>query len=521
MYESLQNLKGTSSPWASTKLFRCTFHFFYQVWNKKLAGKEKDDSEKAVIASVNKWFVHMIYSVQYEYQLDDAMKEFEHKLVENKDLLPNTYLNIHKLWYGMKGYRVKWARCYKRNTRDLEVTATSISESFNASLKQRCGKKKLPSSNFEVATSKVMNHSDYLCDKREFSLARSIQCHTGKPRVSETSKYLTEYAEDKATEIFARCIQYDVLQYTETKWLVSHKSNRPCHTAKKNIGSIHDPFSKDPLNNTHHVNLCKKTNKFWCSCNGAVRIGMPCPHIGAVAKRKHPSMFNVRWYKIYCSLTYSKDPAVMTAFNDLSAQQMKTRGGVDATACLKDMAKFHEICLPDVENPYLVAKQMTLAYCMHLKECTVKKNMTLDWDCMQDVNDPTLLSLRNFISQGVGEPIVTEEVCEQTQSFDSDDHLIGETPKQVTMSQDINRYNKMIEHTKRICKLCEGRDDVYTKMLSMMNEMEEAAMKIIAESDTVVQDEMNRNSTSSIVSSNAPIECTPNRGRFKSAYETR
>lgn len=523
MYESLDNLKGTSSPWASTTLFRCIFHIFYQVWDKTIGGKDRDDSEKSAMKSVKDMIVNMIYSIQHEYQLEEAMHDFEKKLEDNKALLPNTYFCIHSLWYGMKAYRVKWARCYKRNTRDLEVTATSMSESLNSSLKRKCGKNSLPNSIFANATSKVMNHSDYLCDKREHSLARSIQCHTGTLKVSETSKFLTEYAEAKGEEIFERRKEYDVLRYSETEWLVSHKSNRPYLISQKKDSSNHDPFCKPSYNNTHHVSLCKETKTFSCSCNGPVRVGMPCSHIGAVANQKHPSMFSVRWYKIYCSLTYGCDQKVLSAFMNLAEHQRKHPGGVDATVCFRELVEeFDGVSLPDVEHPHLVAKQMMLAYCMHLKKRGVQKRTKLDWESMQGIQNDALLSLRDFVLKGIGintEEI--EEICMETESFDSEDHLITESPKRVSVTEDMKRYNKMLERTKRIFKLCEGRNDVYTKMMSMMDEMEVEAMKLIMSKDEVVQNEVNVNSGATMVSSNAPVECTPQRGRFKSAHERR
>ena len=64
MYETLENLKGTSSPWSSTTLFRCTYHMFTQVWAKTVGGKEKKKVSMAVLNEVKRFFEFMMYNVQ-------------------------------------------------------------------------------------------------------------------------------------------------------------------------------------------------------------------------------------------------------------------------------------------------------------------------------------------------------------------------------------------------------------------------------------------------------------------------
>lgn len=108
-------------------------------------------------------------------------------------------------------------------------------------------------------------------------------------------------------------------------------------------------------------------------------------------------------------------------------------------------------------------------------------------------------------------------------SSDSEDNLIEQSTNRevVTVTEDMSRYNVLTERVKRIHKLCEGRTDVYEQMLEMMNDMEVKALEIIAETDVHVQNELEKNSKAGMVSSNAPIEKNPNRGRYKAAYERR
>ena len=200
-------------------------------------------------------------------------------------------------------------------------------------------------------------------------MARSIQCHTSTNRFSSTSKYLTEYAESKASDIFSRINQYDILRYAEDKWFVSHKSNRK----PKQVDETSGPFDVEQYNNTHQVTLCLFTGIMKCSCAGVVRIGMPCPHIAAIVEHKDPSMFHWHWFKLYSSLSYSKEDATYHAFERLREVQENQPGGIDVNACLQKIGQFSNIVLPHAPNSIKVARRMLLAHCMHAKKCSVKK----------------------------------------------------------------------------------------------------------------------------------------------------
>ena len=351
-------------------------------------------------------------------------------------------------------------------------------------------------------------------------MARSIQCHTSSNRFSSTSKYLTEYAESKSTDIFSRINKYDILHYTTNKWFVSHKSNREPKPIHENDG----PFEVERYNNTHQVILCLSTGIMKCSCAGVVRIGMPCPHIAAIVKEKNPSMFHCRWFKLYSSLSYSKDNATYQAFERLREVQEKQPGGIDVKDFLQQMKPFSNVVLPHAPNSIEVARRMLLAFTMHVKKCSVKKTQPLHWLSSNNIKDPQYKNLIAFLDKG--NHLSRTEDCDAVEdllSSDSEDNLIEQSTNRevVTVTEDMSRYNVLTERVKRIHKLCEGRTDVYEQMLEMMNDMEVKALEIIAQTDVHVQNELEKNSKAGMVSSNAPIEKNPNRGRYKAAYERR
>ena len=356
------------------------------------------------------------------------------------------------------------------------------------------------------------------------ALSRSIQCRVNNARASLTSEYLTEYAEQKSENIFQRRTEYDAIQYGPDDWLVSHKSNGQQYCSKASDQSP-QPFSIKRYSNTHKVHLCRDTNLMTCSCSGPIRIGMACPHIYKVVDIKHPRMFNVRWYKMYTSIAYGSEPSIKDAFQKMSKVQADQRGCIDVSEYVKDNNVFKGIVLPSSVTTER-AKQMLLVYCMHLKEVPVKKSTVLEWESMNCINDRTLMSLRTFLTSQNDECIrnVDPVLVNDSTSFDSSEPLLGtklgaRCDNNVTVDEDTRRYNIMTERVRRIYKLCEGRDNVFQEMMTMMDEMEIKANRLISDSDPVVAKASEQSQKASIVSSNAPIEKNPNRGRFKAAYE--
>ena len=169
---------------------------------------------------------------------------------------------------------------------------------------------------------------------------------------------------------------------------------------------------------------------------------------------------------------------------------------------------------------------MFLAHCMHRQKKVVWKSDVLKFSCMSNSDLRQYQDVRTyFMSHEEGNSIETIEQEDYAFSFDSQDEVLGDSSKTrtnvVRVEKDIQRYHIMLERFQRINKLCEGRTNVYERMMEHLDEMEIEAMDIIQSTDDNVQRDMELNNNARIVSSNAPIECTPNRGRYKSAYERR
>ena len=58
-------------------------------------------------------------------------------------------------------------------------------------------------------------------------------------------------------------------------------------------------------------------------------------------------------------------------------------------------------------------------------------------------------------------------------------------------------------------------DDFIGRLQSMAVEFDQ----LLVQQDRTIQEVQKNNESSAMVSSNIPIECTPNRGRYKSAHE--
>ena len=362
-------------------------------------------------------------------------------------------------------------------------------------------------------------------------LVKTIQCYDNSNNESCTAGYLTPYAEDKSNQIFKRINEYDVTRLSDTSWLVSHKSNR-------NIASLHSdetilqdeysmtrPFEFDRFKNTHEVLLCRNTGRMRCSCATAIRIGMPCPHIGAIVRRKHLCMFSHRWFTIYNSIVYGSDPKITKSFETMKIEEEKYKGMVNINGVIEDIPVFRDIDSSIKNCGHNQSKQMLLAYCMHKDEKVVLKSNILDWSSMTKANEELYSHIKVYLMNDIDTISTAVLDIDNSFSIDSQEQILGQSPnhhqRTVPIQNDIKRYHLLSEKMQRIQKLCEGRDEVYTKVIEMMNNIEIEAMSIIQKTDVSVQQDMALNQMASIVSSNAPVECTPNRGRYKSSYEMR
>ena len=110
---------------------------------------------------------------------------------------------------------------------------------------------------------------------------------------SRTKEILTEYAEGLACNNFDRRTLYHVRQICQFKWMVIYKKSISGFPEKKSSALSFQRVRTVTIDTDGYMT---------CTCGYVQRMLMPCTHICAVIDKPdyyEPSMFHVRWYKMF------------------------------------------------------------------------------------------------------------------------------------------------------------------------------------------------------------------------------
>ena len=536
MYETVQNLSEmTTSPWHNTKLLRCVYHLFYQPWVKKVAGKHRNKTEEFYCKWAKQYIEYMMYNVQYEYQLVFCMAEFALELVGNVHLLQGTKRGILEVWNPMKACPSKWARCFKRGVMDIDSRTTSPCESYHATLKRSGGKRELANSTISKSAAFALDHANQMCANRNKTMEKNIQCHPVCPEENNTAEYLTPYAEKKSHEIFNRKDQYYVIRYAEDKWLVMHRNGRKGRrsNAEREGTDITSAFDIPFCTNTHCLMLDKDTKVMICSCAMMKRLGMPCPHVGAVIKKRDPHMFHYRWFNHYNCTNIENKELINEGFAKMKLDQGGCFDGAYVGNVIHSIGGYNGISLsPNLDSE--TAEFMLFNHVQHKKGICVQRRDDVGLLDLSSLQDPDLKKLYRFIYIDV--PLQLDSTSEMNNNEtglvtsgsndtdDSDPHYFNDHGRNLTtkatMQEDKSRYGTVQTLVQSLTKTCEGRPQMYDEFIDRLRSMNIEFGNLLVQEDTTVRNNHTVTQSSGLVSSNMPIECTPGRGRYKAAHES-
>ena len=535
MYETVRNLSEMpSSPWHNTKLLRCVYHLFYQPWVKKVAGKHRNTTEEIYCKWAKEYIEYMMYNVQYEYQLVFCMAEFDLELVGHVHLLPGTKMGIWAVWNPMKACPTKWARCFKRDVMDIDSRTTSPCESYHATLKRSAGKRELANSSISKSAAFALDHANQICTNRNKSMEKNIQCHPVCSEDNNTAEYLTPYAEKKSQEIFDRKDHYYVVRYAENKWLVMHKNGRKGRrsNAEREGTDVASAFDIPFCTNTHHLMLDKETKVLTCSCAMMKRLGMPCPHVGSVIKKRDPDMFHYRWFNHYNCTNIENKELINESFAKMKLDQGGCFDGAYIGNITNSIEDFNGITMShDLDSE--TAEFMLFNHVQHKNKICVQRREDVGMLDLSTLDDPDIKKLYRFIyidvalrldSQSQTDDSITGiEASGSNDTDDSDPQYLNDNDqnlsRKATMQEDKARYGTVQTLVQTLTKTCEGRPQLYDEFIDRLRSMNVEFSNLLVQEDTTVRDNQMVNRSSRLVSSNMPIECTPGRGRYKAAHE--
>ena len=196
--------------------------------------------------------------------------------------------NLHSLIKKINGKKDYLLNNYFLSTCNFDYLGDSIVEAVNHTIKSGAHG---VSNNMSLSTSGFMQlkATESKATKRSCDSAKHIN-NTLNWTISNTSKYLTPYAEGLMCSYFDRQNQYFVRQTKHNVWMVMHKSNM---NNKNSTSKDHPKYKR-----VRKVEV--RNNYMTCTCQLTQRWLMPCVHMFCVLKKKEyvtPSMFHLRWWK--------------------------------------------------------------------------------------------------------------------------------------------------------------------------------------------------------------------------------
>ena len=166
----INSTKLLDGPWKNSFHYRCTFHLFYQEWQKRLSGKIKDTEARKVVESIRRWIISLIHRVRLYSDYLDSVSQLQSFLDRHKQVLSDyVYQSIHQIFFvSMNTKNASWARFNRCKRMDLGHSTSSLCESNNKGLKETTGKNlKLASMNMDQAAKVAIAHSSNLLNKIE------------------------------------------------------------------------------------------------------------------------------------------------------------------------------------------------------------------------------------------------------------------------------------------------------------------------------------------------------------------
>ena len=286
-----------------------------------------------------------------------------------------------------------------------------------------------------------------------------------------------------------------------------------------------DCFCKPLFSNVYKVILCTLTKRMKCTCSTVTRIGMPCQHIYAIIGIRYPDMFHVRWLSVYNTLLVDASNELKVALESMRDEHYRSFDAIYIGSVLHKLPKYEGLQL---EMSGTTATFMFQAYICHLYGQAVIRDGSqfpsvpgLDYG----KDHPEFTELFNHClpliydkddkdRDALIQPALSEE--------SNPDHIVSRKKERVktsTLEADMVRYHQLMQRFQDLSKLGEGRPDLYEEMLMKLDDLKiEFTGKAISGNKKLLQEEQQR-STSKLVSSNASLECTPNRGRYKGSHE--
>ena len=291
------SISSTHTSFQHSKLRLDCYHFYRKVWNQKVVPFVGDHiKSKLILMKIDQWIMSW-------FKLTETQQEFDVSLIYFKKYLETTtqfighycHETISNLLTKMVNKQKLLFHHHFLTTTNFDFLGDSFIEALNQSIKRGpiSVNAKMDISNSGFTQLKATSATSI---KRKLETAKNINTIKLWSK-SNTSSYLTTYAEGIMCDIFDRRNQYTNIRISSHNWLVVHKNSIE--------DSIKGTWDSTKIYNTMKFTRLRKVSIdsdgfMSCTCEFPSRWLLPCSHICNVIDKKEyfiPELMHIRWWK--------------------------------------------------------------------------------------------------------------------------------------------------------------------------------------------------------------------------------
>ena len=307
------SISSSKSSFKHSRLRLDCYHFFRKVWNERIHPCAiKSTQTKPILRTLDRWIMSWFKYIESSQEFDLSLKYFTKYLNSKTSIIGQFCVEqIIDLKTKMIGKKEYLFHHHFLTTTNFDFLGDSFIEALNQSIKRGpiSVNSRMDMSNSAFTQLKATTVTSM---KRNLDVAKYINT-TNLWSKSQTSSYLTPYAEGIICDIFDRKGQYINLRCAEMEWLVIHKkslNNCTENTWNSDKVDTHIKFTR-----VRKVYIDKE-GFMNCSCHFPSRWLLPCCHICNVIDEVTyltPDLIHIRWWKHFNYLY--KNPKTKTDFN--------------------------------------------------------------------------------------------------------------------------------------------------------------------------------------------------------------
>jgi hypothetical protein len=293
----MSSISSQHTSFRHSRLRLDCYHFYRKVWNKNVDPFVGDHVQsKLILMKIDKWIMSWFKEIETQYEFDISLIYLK-KFMETTTKVIGQYCSdtISNLLTKLVNKQKLLFHHHFLTTTNFDFLGDSFIEALNQSIKKGpiSVNAKMDISNSGFTQLKATSATSI---KRKLERAKNI--NTKKLwSISNTSSYLTKYAEGLMCDIYDRRALYTNVQISSHKWLVVHKNS--LDESRNNLWNTNHNHCEIKFTRLRQVSVDLE-GFMTCSCEFPSRWLLPCSHICNVLNSNEylvPELVHIRWWK--------------------------------------------------------------------------------------------------------------------------------------------------------------------------------------------------------------------------------